>query len=211
MPLSLYKQVKGRLALFYGSKARRYEYSPFFHPIGFVKKNVNHKGADISKVEVAATVANCVRIRMMYGPELNIMFLGIPFAVQLMSDYTGLVAQEKVASYKTKRAAAAAAPPAVPGQSDETVRVSVGSKKMKKGGKKSSAGSLQPLTPSPHSDKALGLRDELVDAGMSVESATLISEGGFEGQELSGRLPPQDEKALAGYLLERVEAVDQTI
>jgi hypothetical protein len=131
------------------------------HPIDFFK--AVKKGRK-TKAKTAGSAsknewASIIRGRVINGPELNIVLLGIPFIIDVGLSAAIKSGQEAAAAKKAKKAK--------------------GKPQPKKGdyvfkGKTVANSPPAPLPHSPYSDKFEAVRQELIAAGMSAEGATAV-------------------------------------
>ena len=123
------------------------------------------------------------RARVVNGPELNILLLGIPFLIDFGVSY-GSGNFKKPGG--TRGNAGAAKPP---------VRVKF---KQQQGGagpapaNTGDAGIVKPLPTAPFTDHALGMYKEFLRAGMSEEGARQLATGELEGEEVADHLSEGD-------------------
>lgn len=151
-----------------------------------------HLGKKKQKHSKAENVARLVRMRVISGPEVNILFLGIPFLI----DCSISTIHNNVKAAQRNRAAARHPVPArtsSAGPSDATI--------LKLKPPKNAATTVgQALPSAPHSDRMAVFRDILISYGMSEEGADDIINGDSSGEDASEMLNKKDQEALASFL-----------
>ena len=168
--------------------------SPFLHPINFCRELTGKDaGKTVDNGKQANPVGETVRWRLVNGPELNILLLGVPFLIDFAASGIDNAVKKKKAKKKLRAGQRA------------TVRVQVDKPvgfKMKK--------TDDTLDQAPFSDLAQSnLFQALIDEGMSKPGAKKVASGEYEGLEVSDHLTPQDVQKLADFLTsENVKAFD---
>jgi len=159
--------------------------SPVASPFKFYESlkwgNKNRAG---SKKTSAKGLA--IRARIINGPELNILMLGVPFLI----DFGVSEATKAARAAKQKKAAKAS-------RKNQPIRVTpkpVFISKFKKV-------DVPPLPSSPFSGEAhKSVYLALYNLGMSLEGATMVASGEFEGEEASDYLSAEDLEILGNFL-----------
>ncbi|WP_237216665.1 hypothetical protein [Falsiroseomonas oryziterrae] len=178
-----------RLAMLYGGKVGGMKQrSGWLHP----KTEFYDVGVGERKSK-AQRVGTLIHGRIVNGPELNIILLGVPF---LISSAAGAIRAEVKEKAKKKEAKANAARPAA--QRDKAI---TNEAKMR----------IKPQTPpqklqadalpsAPYSSEFVKVRQELVDLGMSPNMATALVKGEFESESVDDVLSDEDFDALLAFL-----------
>jgi len=168
--------------------------SPFLHPINFCRELTGKDaGKTVDRTKKTNPVGETIRWRLVNGPELNILLLGVPFLIDFAASGIANAVTQKKQKKRLK-----------PGQRT-TVRVQVDKPvgfKMKK--------TDDTLDQAPFSDLAqTNLFQALIDEGMTKQGAKKVASGEYEGLEVSDHLSPQDVQKLADFLTsENVKAFD---
>jgi hypothetical protein len=152
------------------------------HPIEFYRTLETGRKMGSKKNTKGRNIGTTIRTRIVNGPELNILFLGIPFII----DCAVSTAQMEHKRKKDKRKL----------------------RKLLKGGKGGS--SKKALPPAPHSDKFVKVRNSFIELGMSEEGAELITSGGLGDDAAEDHLSEHDLGVLAvGLLVDTVGETEQ--
>lgn len=148
-----------------------------------VAKRGKHK-----KHATRAAIGQSIRTRLVNGPELNILLLGIPFLIDF-----GI-------SYGVKNKFFTKEVPNDPVE-EEVVVVEFdpnGDANSSEEDSDFDASDLDPLPPAPFSDVAFRLYAKLVEHGMTEESARKICSGEMNGEELSDHMSDEDVAVFMG-------------
>jgi hypothetical protein len=165
--------------------------SPIRNPINsfdaykFKAKQAGSKHATID------ALSETVRMRVMNGPELNILFLGIPFLVDFGVDWGLGKMQEKKATVKSNYVKKTTAPVQASHQVND--------------------GGVRMPAPAPYSDKTVGFYCDLLNAGMTEDAALCVANGQYQVRDASDQLSQDDQRilleVLAKYAPDQVAAV----
>lgn len=157
----------------------------------------------------ARAVGTMVRARGINGPELNILFLGLPIIIHSFVSM-GVNAPKVKRAKKIKRKLAGReylqeVQPA--GGRDGAIEFEIEQPRIRTGGGRPTP----PLPSSPYSDQFVPMQAALMDMGMSAQAASGIAAGEFEGEDLADHLSEEDLEIFAAYLSERASVSDEGI
>ena len=180
-----------------GQSAAMRTSSPFAHPFKF-RQEAKGK-ATVQNLGYNPT-AEALRWRIVNGPELNILFLGIPFLLDF--GITAAVDRANKPRRQRLKRQQAAAPNA-------ERRKSVTLKIKRTPLAPSTDVTTAALDQAPFSGEALVVYTGLLDAGMSAEGAKMVAGGELHGLEATEHLCEGDCSALERYLLsDRVSHIE---
>ena len=152
-----------------------------------LKWGLKNKGKKHTTLRALGTM---IRARVVNGPELNVVLLGIPFLIDF-----GVAYLTKAPGFSKKVTRRINDDNFNYGQEQEQVvmkfdrEAEVGDNE---GGNNVEIGELDPLPQAPYSDLATFLRNKMVKAGMSEEGANLICSGTLENEEMCEHLSEDD-------------------
>lgn len=170
---NFFKLAKSKIKVLWKGQGPTKAFIP--HPIDNLQALLKGRKMGGNKKSKGKIIGSMINARIVNGPELNILFLGIPFIVS-----TAITAGHREAKYQKAKKQ---------------------KKKLLKQNRKNQggAGARKPLPSRPYSDRMLAVRDSMIDAGMSEEGATLIASGEIDGEPVEEYLDAYDLGALASW------------
>jgi hypothetical protein len=175
------KPLKRIKFLWMGQKGMK-NTSPMRHPIEAFKslKRTAKATPKHKKHATRFALGKVVRSRLLEGPELNILFLGIPFIINFAA-----LRHEKAMKDRRERRRVRGMGHQQP--IELTLNPDLGHE-----------GPIEePMDQAPFSDQALRLYQALQNAGMSEEGARMMASGELEGEDLMYALSTEDCLVLA--------------
>lgn len=171
------------------------------------------KGNSKKKHSKARAAARMVRARGVNGPELNILFLGLPIIVHSFA-MMGVNAARNKKQKKLQKSLARSRDRLRYGMSsaggrDGAIEVEINQPTISTG--RRGGGSTPPLPSSPYSDQFVPMQAALIDMGMSSRTATSIAAGEFEGEDLADHLTEDELEIFAAYLSQHASVSEEGV
>jgi hypothetical protein len=181
---ALKKKFKGIPSLYKkGTKG----YSIIGNPITTFRKLKKGGKMTRKKHPTLRALGTTVRARVVNGPELNVVLLGIPMLIDFGISYL-----TKAKAFSTKVSRPVNNDNFNYGQEEQVVLRIDRDVEVDDETSGVDVSDLDPLPQAPYSDLATFLRNQMVKAGMSEEGANLICSGAVENEELSDHLSEED-------------------